>query len=74
LATARHAVKNIPSDIFLLGQLVLLEKKKNAHDGRLVDSSDLVSASLGSVVESITGDSLGCLVCDKFDGLNNTID
>lgn len=49
-------------------------KEGNAHDGRLVDSSDLVSASLGRVVESITGDSLGCLVCDKFDGLDNTID
>jgi len=74
LATARHAVKNIPSDIFLPGQLIPSVKKVNAHDGRLVDSSDLVSASLGGVVESITGDSLGCLVCDEFDGLDNTID
>jgi hypothetical protein len=73
LATARHAVKNMPSDIFLLCQLVPLVRGENAHDGRLVDSSDLVSASLGSVVESITGDSLGCLVCDKFDRLDDTI-
>lgn len=39
-----------------------------------MDGGDLVSASLGSVVESITSDSLGCLVGDKFDGLDNTVD
>jgi hypothetical protein len=64
----------MPSDIFLSGQLSPPWSVGNLHDGRLVDSSDLVSASLGSVVESITGDSLGCLVCDKLDGLNDTVD
>jgi hypothetical protein len=74
LATARHAVKNIPSDIFLLVSPNAFADKGYVHDGRLVDGSDLVSASLGSVVESITSDSLRCLVGDEFDGLNNTVD
>ena len=38
-----------------------------------MDGSDLVSASLGSVVESITSDSLRCLVGDEFDRLDNTV-
>jgi hypothetical protein len=39
-----------------------------------VDGSDLVSASLGSVVESVSCNSLGCLVCDELDGLDDTVD
>jgi hypothetical protein len=37
-----------------------------------VDSSDLVPAVLGSIVESVSGDSLRGLVSDKLDGLHNT--
>jgi len=64
----------MPSDIFLSSQPIPLSRVGDAHDGGLVDSSDLVSASLGSVVESITCDSLRCLVRNELDGLDNTVD
>lgn len=46
----------------------------NAHDGRLVDGGDLSSAVLLRVVESVTRNSLGSLVRDQLDGLDDTVD
>ena len=39
-----------------------------------MDSSDLVTAVLGRVVERIPGDTLGRLVGDELDGLDDTVD
>lgn len=39
-----------------------------------MDGRDLVSAGLRRVVESITSDSLGSLVGDELDGLDDTVD
>jgi hypothetical protein len=39
-----------------------------------VNGSDLVSASFGSVVESVSCDSFGCFVRNELDGLDDTVD
>ena len=39
-----------------------------------MDGGDLSSAVLLGVVEGVSGDSLGSLVSDKLDGLDNTLD
>ena len=39
-----------------------------------MNSGDLSSAVLLSIVESVSGNSLGSLVRDKLDGLDNTLD
>lgn len=44
------------------------------HDGGLVHGGDLVSAVLRGVVEGVSGDSLGGLVGDQLDGLDDTGD
>jgi hypothetical protein len=42
------------------------------HDGSLVYGGNLVPAVLRGVVESVTSDTLGSLVGDQLDGLDNT--
>lgn len=73
----------MPSDIFLdtvsrlfsvSQKMRLLKLELDLHDGRFVDSGDLVSASLGSIVESVSGYSLGSLISDELDGLDDSRD
>lgn len=70
-----HAVRHLPGQASATNtRMVVPTCPRNIHDGGLVHGSDLVSASLGGVVESVTGDSLGCLVRDELDGLDDTVD
>lgn len=48
--------------------------RRDSHDWSLVDGGDLSSAVLGSVVESVSRNSLGSLVRDELDRLDDTLD